>query len=281
MLKQLQKLGIRPQSSRSSIDRLFTESFTAEDIAGALISFDAQTPMKDASIALKDHGGFLVGVREQGLISGYIPASEMKGKGSCGQNMRPIPKALLVRPDTPIQKIIPRLMDEDVPGIFVTQWEQPVGIIFIGDLQRPAVRMWLFGVISVIEMAMAMILERFYSNDTWISHLSSARVDKAREMQILRVKAGDDADLLDCLQFGDKIQLVSRSAELRRLFGQKSRREAGQQLRKLERLRNTLAHGQVLPPAQCEVVVQLVDSLQEAPTQLVEELAAMLQSDKN
>ncbi len=49
------------------------------------------------------------------------------------------------------------------------------------------------------------------------------------------------ADLLSCLQFSDKLELLSRNPETLKNLGQPSRKGALQAIKELENLRNNLA----------------------------------------
>lgn len=62
--------------------------------------------------------------------------------------------------------------------------------------------------------------------------------------------------MIECLHFADKGHLVFQDAELRQQFNFDSRTTATRTLRRVERLRNSLAHNNPLVPDHWDVVVQ-------------------------
>ena len=74
--------------------------------------------------------------------------------------------------------------------------------------------MWLFGMITVLEMRFLHLIDANFSDESWARYLSPARLEKARQLQAERQRRGQDARLLDCLQFSDKAQIVVRDRVL-------------------------------------------------------------------
>ena len=79
-------------------------------------------------------------------------------------------------------------------------------------------RMWLFGMITVLEMRFLHLIEAI-SATNWARYISPARREKALQLQIERQRRRQDARLLDCLQFSDKAQIVVRDETLRSAGG--------------------------------------------------------------
>ena len=74
-----------------------------------------------------------------------------------------------------------------------------------------------------------------------------------------RSRRNQRARLLDCLQFSDKGQIVARHEGIRQLTIFSSRRQAEDAIRKLEQLRNNVAHAQDIAKPDLETIVQLCD----------------------
>jgi len=69
-------------------------------------------------------------------------------------------------------------------------------------------------------------------------------MDAVNKLQSERQAAGQASDLIDCLQMGDKRDLLLSRSDLCRELGLPSKNQADRRLKKAEKLRNLLAHGQ-------------------------------------
>jgi hypothetical protein len=123
--------------------------------------------------------------------------------------------------------------------------------------------MWLFGIVTLIEMRCSELIERHCPGDSWQTFLSETRLQKARALLDERRRNQTPA-LVDCLQFSDKGQIIARNEDIRShtVFG--SRRQAEQAVKQLEQLRNNLAHAQDFVTADWPTVVQLCDFITHA-----------------
>jgi len=126
----------------------------------------------------------------------------------------------------------------------------------------PPVRMWLFGLITLIEMRFLTLIERRFPEDGWQQYLSNKRLVKAAALQEERRRRKQDPQLLDCLQFSDKAQIVIRDEQLRGQIGFQSRRQAEQAIKNLEKLRNNLAHAQDIVSLDWGTIVNLSENLE-------------------
>jgi hypothetical protein len=65
--------------------------------------------------------------------------------------------------------------------------------------------------------------------------------------------------LVDCLQLADKGQIIARNSDIRALTVFTSRRNAEDVVKKIERLRNNLAHAQEIPAADWPTIIELCE----------------------
>src|SRR5437870_2459366 len=72
-----------------SVKHVFTETFTARDVAESLASFDAESLSKDVHAFMKTRDFDVVGIRREGRIVGLVDRGSL-GDGTCGQFMRPL-----------------------------------------------------------------------------------------------------------------------------------------------------------------------------------------------
>ena len=122
--------------------------------------------------------------------------------------------------------------------------EEVVGVIGRNDMNKPMVRMWLFGLITMIEMRVVQIIQETLPNDGWQSCLPVERLKKAQLMQAERQRRNQHCDLLDCLQLSDKGRIIVEQPQLLELFGFDSKSAAKRIIKSIESLRNNLAHAQ-------------------------------------
>ena len=247
------------RNSYYDIDNTFLRSLTLRDIAEPLPSFDADTPAEAVRRALESHHLLIAGVRENGFIAGYLMIDEL-GEGPCSLFCHPIQEAKILSGNAPLSELVLAL--DQVPYFFVEFLGEISGIVTRTDLDDPPVRMWLFGLITLIEMRFLTLINRRFKDDSWQQNLSKKRLEKAVALQAERRRRKQDPDLLDCLQFSDKAQIVVRDEQLREQIGFQSRRQAEQAIKNLEKLRNNLAHAQDIVSLDWQTIVNLSENLE-------------------
>jgi hypothetical protein len=232
------------QSSR--LRRLFLEGFSAMDIAEPLVSFDAEASARTVQAFMNEKNFGLVGIRQDGLINGYVRREDL-AEGLCRDHLRAFTPDDDLVPDTAnLTEVVKSLAINK--QCFVTILDRVGAIITLSDLEKPPMRMFLFGMITLGEMLMTEIIRHRYTDDTWQDCLSAQRLAKARQLQEERLRRGQNADLIDCLQYGDKGWIVSYDEGVRKALGQKSRKDARKAIKEIETLRNNLAHTQEIIP---------------------------------
>jgi hypothetical protein len=248
---------------------MFTETFTARHVAEPLPSFDANADARDVQNFMHTHGLNVVGIRKAGRVAGYVERGSLE-EGICGAYLRPLESATIVEDTAPLLNVLSAIAGARY--LLVLMLGEVGGIITPADMQKAPVRMWLFGMVTLIEMRFAQLIELHSSAESWKQYLSAGRLQKAQDLLSERSRrnrpsggqepaAGRPLRLLDCLQFADKGQIVARNEELRKLTVFSSRRQAEQSTRRLEQLRNNLAHAQEIPAADWEIIVQLCELL--------------------
>jgi hypothetical protein len=236
------------------VKRLLTQSFTARDVAEPLASFDAIAAATTVGEFMEARDFDVVGVRNEGRIAGYV-AREGIGQGQCGQFQRPFEGAMVVNDAASLLDVLLQLKDS--PFVFVTVLGEVAAIVTRSDMQKPAVRMWLFGILTMAEMRFSELVERHCLGDSWQQYLSEARLQKAQALLEERSRRNQKLTVLDCLQFSDKGQIIARNEAIRKLTIFASRSQAEEAFKRLEKLRNNLAHSQDILANDWETIVQL------------------------
>lgn len=247
-------------SQQQHLRQVFIENFTAADIAEPLASFDASTSATDVLAVMTRRAYKLAGIRMDGTICGYV-RQEALIQGACGDVLQPFEKGDVVADSLGFPELVRRLNDR--PRLFVNVLGQVGGIVTKTDLQKPPVRMWLFGMITIIEMALTRMIEAAYPDGSWRQCLSEGRRQKAETLLEERQRRNQELDLLDCLQFSDRGQIVLRNEELRKRAGFVSRSRGEQTIKELEALRNNLAHSQDIIACDWDIIVKLTGYMEQ------------------
>jgi hypothetical protein len=136
--------------------------------------------------------------------------------------------------------------------------------------------MWLFGVITLVEMRCSGLIERMCPGESWRSFLSDTRLQKAEALLDERRRRGQSPQLAECLQLSDKGQIIAKNEAIRSLTRFTSRRQVEESIKALESLRNSLAHSQDIVACDWDTIVMLSGGLDAiiAGTEQVQEVLA-------
>jgi len=204
-------------------------------------------PLNANSIDIKailDRRGFdVAGVQsaQNGEVLGYVEANALGG-GRVSDHLKHLNSDMIISDSTPLGEVFRYLRSKQ--WAFVTVGVGIRGIITRADLNKPPVRVYLFALISLLEMHLRYWIRRGYPNDAWKSHLDERRLRRAQDLEKERCESNDQISLLACLQFADLRDLVISREDLRANLNLASKTQAGRLLRRAEVLRNSLAHSQ-------------------------------------
>jgi hypothetical protein len=129
---------------------------------------------------------------------------------------------------------------------FVRTSGEIAGVLSRADLEQPIGRMWLFGIVTLVEVDFGRRIRARWPEESWAALLSPGRLDKARELQEERARRVQQADLLDCLQLADKGAILIQDPDVLSDWGFRSKQSAKTALQDLQSLRNHLAHSQAI-----------------------------------
>ena len=240
--------------------RLFTEAFTASEIARPLRSFDSEHGDEALRLlALRDDLD-VAGVRRGGLCAGYLcPRTDAARPRD--ELLRAFAPAQVVARDASLAEVVHVLTHYDF--CFVTAMGDVAGVITRGDMQQPVVRMWLFGIITLMEMELLERIRERWPDGSWTALLSTGRLDKAQTLLEERRRRGHQPDLADCLQLSDKAQVLMEDEEQRLAFGLRTKGAAKRVIKDLESLRNNLAHAQDIVTYDWPQIARLARHIEE------------------
>ena len=217
------------------------ELFTARDIAEGLLSFDASANCSEVQNVLTHRRRDVASVRINGAVQGYVRLSDLVA-GACADCLRHFTLDQVLGGGASFADVIHVLTRHDY--CFVTSLGQVAGVIRRDDINKPMVRMWLFGIVTIVEMGLVRLIQERFTEDSWQDRVSAGRLEKARAIQAERQRRNQYCELIDCLQLSDKGQILMEDAQLLEQLGFHSKAIAKRTLKELESLRNHLAHAQ-------------------------------------
>lgn len=220
---------------------LFENVISVGYITESLASFEDTVHADVAKRFLEEKDYDVIGVRKNGYMIGYAKKKEIHD-GYLGDFCINFDKDKILHNSSSMLSALAALKSE--PQVFVEVFGNIAGIATRGDLQKAPMRMWLFSLTSLIEMHMLRLVRKFYEDNSWTAFLPEKRLDASKRLQQERVKRNEDIDLADCLQFCDKRHLILINDEFRAICGFNSIAQGDDFLKKLENLRNRLAHSQ-------------------------------------
>ena len=229
------------KSSSTDLRQLFDNHITAWHVAEFLISFEMDRPALDVLRYMEDKDFDVIGVRRDGIVMGYAKRQEL-GSGSLQAHTYPIETSEVLPDSTPLLATLEAL--RSLSYRFVLLLGRVSGIVTRGDMQKAPVRMWLFGLITLIEMQMLRLVRDCYPDDSWKGRLTDGRVAKAVDLQTKRIQRGEAINLSDCLQFCDKRDILVRTPKLICITGVEQGGPDEECLKRLETVRDRLVHGQ-------------------------------------
>jgi hypothetical protein len=240
--------------------RHFTESFTVQDIAEPVRSFDIDKPCKDIQPLMEQQQLDIVCLRDNGKVIGYARRNDLN-EGCCGDHLRPFRQGQVLTSDSSFSDVIHVLTLHQYG--FISLFDDVVGYVSRSEINKPVVRMWLFGIINFVEMEFTQMIREYYPDESWRSLLTEKRLAKALELQQERQRRNQHCDLIDCLQLSDKGQIVIQNPEFLELLDFSSKSVAKRVARELESLRNNLAHVQDIVTHDWAQIVRLSYRLEE------------------
>jgi hypothetical protein len=225
------------------IRSLFDKGITAESIFEPLKSCNLSENAITVKSELKRLGFDVAGVMKSksGPNIGYVKQKDLDS-GIVKDHLLEFDIELLISDSTPIPELFDLLSDRDY--LFILNKSQIKGIITKADLNKPIVRIYLFGLVSLLEMHLGFWLRNYYPEESWKKVLKDKRLEKAKKLYDIRKARNNEIDLFDCLQLCDKKVLFVDKKALVDEFSIKSKTQGKNKLKMIQKLRNSLAHSQ-------------------------------------
>jgi len=185
----------------------------------------------------------VLGVVENGIIRGYIRQKDL-GSGKTGACCKNFGHSEIIASTTPLVELLPLLRLK--PHLFVLDRTRISEIVTRSDLQKSPVRMLLFGLVSLFETHLLAMVRICYPSESFQDWLAPNRLQKSKGVFADRKERNEDIDLADCLTLADKYDLLVQVSGFLDYFRLGEAKQATREFKRMEGLRNKLAHGQDL-----------------------------------
>jgi len=253
--------GYRRNGTRlAELRSLLGSGITARAILEPLQSCPAAAAADEMADILQRRSFDVAGVQSQrdGPVIGFVERETLKG-GVVRHHIKPLTADQLISDATALPSVLSVLKARQ--HAFVLIGPSVEGIVTRTDLNKPPVRVYLFGLISLLEMHLGFWVKDGYGEDAWREKLKAGRLKAARKLQADRRKRHQEASLAECLQFCDKRDLVLVRNDLRGNMGFGATARARGLLQRAEDLRNVLAHSQqdLVQGSSWQEVIELVE----------------------
>jgi hypothetical protein len=250
--------SIREPQRVARLSSTFSKSLSAADLVEPLLSVDENQPVALAAELMRARNTGVLGVRRAGLVAGWVGSADLV-TGLLGERAHEFRREEVLDEAASLCVVLSALATAD--HLFIEWHCEVAGIITRRDLQKPALRMWLFGAITVLDANLTWAVEELFPADSWQGRITAGRLEKAIALRAERQRRGTNCRLVDCLQIKDKADILVRDAASLALLGFASRRESDRFTRDLEKLRNHLAHAQELEDEHLATAARLAGSI--------------------
>ena len=235
--------GYRRKGTRfDSLKKLFIDNITAQSIYEPLLCCLIDSNTSHAKDVLRARDFDIAGVKAEpeGPIIGYVKTEELENE-TFQDHLLNIELANVVSDSTPIANIINIFSDNDF--VFVISGNQVNGIITKADINKPPVRIYLFGILSLFEMHLNLWISHFFPENCWKEILKDNRIEMAENVFNKRKGNNQELSLLECIQLCDKKEILQTSDDFLAIFNF-SKKNYTKLLKRAEEIRNELAHSQ-------------------------------------
>ena len=234
--------GYRRRGTRfSALKKIFIDNVTVREIYEPLMCCRINDPAIHVKQTLQHRQFDTAGVIEQEQkIFKYVVADELN-EGTISDYCHEIKLDQVISDSTPLANLL--LIPKNNDFVYINHATKVIGIITKADLNKPPVRVYVFGMISLFEMHLNSWIRHEYPENSWHTKISENRLSKAREIHLQRLQKNQDLSLLDCLQFADKGVLLAKSAVFLERFEYK-KKFFEHFVKQVESIRNQIAHSQ-------------------------------------
>lgn len=226
-----------------ALQRLLDEGITLDAIAEDLHHVPAEADAAAVKADLDARRFDTCGVSVAGRVTHLVRARCLT-TGRAGDHAEAIPPGQCLPADNALWKSFGAVIEHG--AVFVEADGKINGIVTVADLDKQPSRLLMFGVISMLEMVLMLLIRQEYNEgDGWLCHIGEDRAAEASKLHAARTRVGQQLDLLSCTQLCDKITICEKTLSVLEAIGV-SKNRLGKVGGRLTKVRNNLAHGHAI-----------------------------------
>lgn len=230
----------RKGTTFSEIQNIFIDNITTKFISEPIACCGINDPAHEVKLMMVERDFDILGVRKDDNIIGFINRQDLEF-GSVEKYISSFENSIIISDSTPVAELLDLLTHNGY--VFVLFKHQVSGIVAKADINKPIVRIYLFGIISLFELHLNYWIVKYYGINDWKEKLVAKRLDMAKNIFNERQGQNLELTLLECLQLCDKREILNQTQEFREKF-HFSKNKFESLLKNVEKIRNEIAHSQ-------------------------------------
>ncbi|OHC85152.1 MAG: hypothetical protein A2546_00010 [Sphingobacteriia bacterium RIFOXYD2_FULL_35_12] len=258
-----QHTGLRRRGTTfSEIHGLFVDKITTHHIYEPLLCCRSSDNLIDVKETLVERDFDVLGVIDDKMkVIGYVHNNNLI-HDSLTANTLPIDVNQIISDSTPLAKLIEILSKNDFA--FVLSHNNITGIVTKADLNKPIIRIYLFGLVSLFELHLNFWIDKSHPAEAWKELLQNERLQAAEKLHAERKGNNIQLTLLECLQIADKKDILRKTSTFLVTF-KYSKSKFKNLLEDVATLRNELAHSQnsIISNLSWEEFVNTIDLIKD------------------
>lgn len=227
-----------------SLKKIFIDSVTTKNICEPLLSCEMGMFSTDIREMLSDRDFDSAGVIDENKkVVGYVLTNEL-GDGVISDYVKEIERDSVISDSTPIPVLINELSRNEY--LYVNFGRDILYIVTKSDLNKPPIRIFIFGIISLFEIHLNYWVGECYKDNEVIRDIiGKIRFDKANDFykNAKLNNENEDVSLVGYLQLADKKKLLCRLNKFCDDFDV-SKKKMKRIIELTEKVRNNIAHSQ-------------------------------------
>src|SRR5690606_33598691 len=117
---------------------------------------------------------------------------------------------------TPLAELIEILKESNYA--FVLERDKIESIVTRADINKPIVRIYIFGIISLFELHLNYWINKYNDGENWKGKINDERVETANAIFEKRQGNNIQLTLLECIQICDKRDILKNTADFLKVF---------------------------------------------------------------
>ena len=230
----------RKGTTFTELQELFIDNITTKFIYEPIACCEIYDSANEVKNLMLQRDFDILGVRKNDIVVGYVRRQDLE-YDSIEKYMVEFDIDNVISDSTPIAELLELLTKNG--HMFILTKNKISGIVAKADINKPIVRIYLFGIISLFELHLNYWIVRHYGIEGWQSLVGNNRLATAQNLFRERQGQNLELTLLECLQLCDKREILRQTDQFRKTFGY-SKNKFESLLKDIEKIRNEIAHSQ-------------------------------------